>query len=82
MNLKTIVCDRCARHIRGKRDELRWNVTMRRGSIVGFLCPDCQTTTENLEAEVNLATTDYHRDAFGRVWGTPKTDRQGEDVTA
>jgi hypothetical protein len=40
--------------------------------IVRLLCPDCQTTDENLEAEVNAATIDYYTDGSGLLNGVPK----------
>lgn len=51
-----------------------WNATVKRGVVVGFLCPDCQTPEENAEAVVNEATTIYGRDAHGRFTGRPKAD--------
>lgn len=52
----------------------QWNAVMQAGVAVGVLCPNCQTPAENLEAEVNAATTDYHLDTWGRVRGNPKAE--------
>lgn len=67
----TIKCDRCKRRVKFKNAQ-GWNMTMVRGMIAGHLCPNCQTPEENAEAEINLATTSYGRDAFGRIIGNPK----------
>lgn len=61
------------------RNDSGWNVTMRDGVAVGFLCPGCQTVEENAEAEMNVATTSYAIDPLGRVTGAPKTAE--EDLT-
>ena len=45
---------------------------MRKGVVVNVTCPECQTTTENLEAAVNEATISYGRDPSGRVTGKPR----------
>jgi hypothetical protein len=63
-------CHRCGRRYRNDRGD--WNVQMRHGIALWILCPDCQTDAEDLEAQVNLAATDYRRDAFGRTIGFPK----------
>lgn len=72
MKRMKIVCDRCNR----KTTETKcigWNCTVRRGIIVGYLCPACQTSEENAEAEINEATLDYQgRDAFGRYTASAK----------
>ena len=51
-----------------------WNATVKRGVVVGSLCPNYQTPEENAEAVVNEATTVYGRDAQGRFTGRPKAD--------
>lgn len=61
---------RCQKRYRNQPD---WNFTARRGYIVGYLCPDCQTPEENAEAEINLATLDYGRDQLGRIVARPRT---------
>ena len=38
-----------------------WNAVFDEGVITAFLCPDCQTQDEWLEAEVNEAVTDYSK---------------------
>lgn len=65
-------CDRC-KGTPTAQDRHLWNVTVKQGIIVGFLCPNCQTVEEDLEAQVNEATIDYQGvDAFGRLVGRPK----------
>jgi hypothetical protein len=49
-----------------------WNVNLRAGVIVGYVCPSCQTAEEWAEAEINEATLEYNRDAFGRARGVPR----------
>lgn len=67
--MKVIRCSRCNRRCR--RDD-GWNVTMKAGVPVGYLCPGCQTAEENVEAEINLATTTYFSTSDGRLAGRPK----------
>lgn len=62
-------CKRCGKKYRARGD---WNAVLRDGVVLHLLCPRCQTPEENAEAEINLATLDYGRDAFGRVTGRPK----------
>lgn len=66
-----IQCSRCERISRATKAKA-WNVTVSRGIPVGYLCPDCQTPEENAEAEINLATTRYAVDSFGRMIGSPR----------
>ncbi|MGI8879021.1 MAG: hypothetical protein ACR2KJ_00605 [Jatrophihabitans sp.] len=57
------------------RNGTGWNVTMSKGIVVGYLCPDCQTAEENTEAVINEAGIDYsagHVDAAGRYWAPSK----------
>lgn len=68
--MSKLKCSRCGKRLRGVGDG--WNATLSRGVVVGVLCPDCQTPDENAEAEINLATTDYGVNAFGRLVGFPK----------
>jgi len=70
-----VKCKRC-----GKRSTLEqaaaqnWNTVFDRGRATGYLCHECQTPAENLEAEVNHATIEYMGyDQYGRMWGRPKT---------
>lgn len=65
-------CIRCRRPMRG--DETGWNVVVEGGRPVGRLCPNCQTSEENAEAEMNEATLVYERDALGRLTARPKVD--------
>lgn len=54
-----VECTQCRRRHRN-RDELeRWNVEYIAGLQVGTLCPDCQTSEQHIEAEINHATVDY-----------------------
>lgn len=66
---KVIKCDRCSRRYRGSGD---WNVQMSRGVPVGYLCPDCQTPDESVEAEIHQATLDYDVNPLGRFVARPK----------
>ena len=55
-----VKCSRCGKtEVVAKADY--WNVVFDKGVPTGFLCPDCQTQDEWLEAEVNEATTDYSK---------------------
>lgn len=63
-------CSACGRRHRNQGD---WNATVKGGVVVGILCPDCQTPEQNVEAEINMATLDYGRDAQGRLRGKPKS---------
>lgn len=62
-------CSRCTSVFVGRGD---WNVTVKRGYVVGLLCPNCQTSEEYTEAEINRATIDYQVDDSGRLLGQPK----------
>lgn len=75
---KTVRCERCGRRHRGSND---WNVALKDGIVVGFLCPACQTPQENAEAVINEATLDYGLDSTHRVTGAPRTDGLGSAVT-
>lgn len=66
-----IQCSRCGERTRPVK-AVGWNATFSAGRVVGYLCPACQTPEENVEAEINLATTNYGLDPFGRVIGFPK----------
>lgn len=55
-----VECARCGKvEFAGNAD--RWNVVFNMGRVAGFLCPDCQTAEEDIEAQVNEATTDYSK---------------------
>ena len=47
---KVVRCSRCGKR---HRNQPEWNRTWIAGIEVGMLCPDCQTTQEDLEARVN-----------------------------
>lgn len=47
-------CGRCRRRMRGLGGG--WNADFIAGLIVGYICPDCQTPQEDLDAELNLIT--------------------------
>lgn len=51
--LKIRQCGRCPKRTRNPQG---WNVEMIAGIEAGYLCPDCQTVEEDLEAELNLIT--------------------------
>lgn len=72
-----VQCSRCGERVSlanaGAQDS-GWNVTVKQGRVVGHLCPSCQTPEENAEAEINLATTEYAVDAFGRHVGFAKAE--------
>jgi hypothetical protein len=53
MSAKVIRCQRCRKRFRGHGN---WNAVSIAGLTAGYLCPDCQTTAEDLEAELNLIT--------------------------
>lgn len=59
MNTKIRRCDRCGRRYRGQED---WNIIYRHGVVVGYRCPDDQTTEDHTEAVINEATTGYGRE--------------------
>lgn len=65
----TVRCSECRKVCRGTTG---WNSVLKSGSLVGFLCPTCQTPEQNAEAEVNQATLEYGRDHLGRVTGRMK----------
>jgi hypothetical protein len=56
MSAKVQKCYRCGKRYRGQDD---WNQDYIAGLAVGMLCPECQTSKEHVEAEVNRATEDY-----------------------
>ena len=74
-----IKCDRCGKvEFAGTAE--KWNAVFGKGIITGFLCPDCQTDEEDLEAQVNEAVIDYSKtvtvstipellDLFRPLWG-------------
>lgn len=48
-----------------------WNAVYKEGIVVDFLCPDCQTDAESVQATIKEATLDYNvppiKDGRGRV---------------
>lgn len=55
-----IDCQRCGKsEFFGVAAEQGWNFEAKDGAIAFFLCPDCQTEAEFLEAQANGATLDY-----------------------
>lgn len=66
---RVIKCGRCSRRYRGHGD---WNVTAKRGVLLGFLCPSCQTPEENAEALINEGTLDYFTGTDGLIRSHPK----------
>ena len=70
--MRTPKCSRCRRRFRmNAADNDLWNVVFKDGRVTGYLCPDCQTDAEDLEAQVNEATLDYRNGRLlpdGRLW--------------
>lgn len=58
MATKVIKCRRCGRRLRNPEG---WNVVYNGGLIEGYLCPECQTNEESMEAQVNEALEDYSK---------------------
>lgn len=56
MGTTVVRCDRCGRRMGNGED---WNVAFSVGNAAGYLCPDCQTNDESLEAQVDEVLTDY-----------------------
>ena len=53
-------CDRCKRRCRND-PECRCNVVFRKGIVLGYVFPECQTPEENAQATENLGKWDYSR---------------------
>lgn len=67
MKKAAVRCSRCHRRCVNDKD---WNTMWKQGVLVGFVCPDCQTPEESLEARVNQSVYDYDRmqsDPDGRM---------------
>lgn len=47
-------CGRCGSYRRRSSDPFHWNEESVAGLVIGYLCPDCQTSEEHIEAEVNV----------------------------
>lgn len=52
-------CMRCNRPYSEANDKELWNGDFWHGFLMGIICPDCQTDSESIEAQVNEATFDY-----------------------
>ena len=52
-------CMRCGRAYKDATDIELWNMDCWHGYLMGVICPDCQTDSEDMEAQVNEATFDY-----------------------
>jgi hypothetical protein len=72
--LERAKCDRCrVRYVKQPTvKQTLWNTVYKKGMVVGFLCPDCQTDAESAEATINEATLHYVSDAAGYRWARPK----------
>lgn len=70
--MRIIKCHECGKRLRRITSECAWNAIFSDGAIVGYLCPGCQTPTQNAEAVVNQATLQYGRDRSGRYFAQPK----------
>ena len=51
VSAKVIKCDRCRKRCRNMDG---WNTDFVAGFVVGYVCPDCQTPQEDLEAELKM----------------------------
>lgn len=72
---EAIRCTTCRRRYRATSPTAGgWNVTMRKGVVLGYLCPLCQTPEDNAEAEANAAMLDYYLDDDGRYRARPKAE--------
>lgn len=70
--MPSYTCYRCRRRLLNLNgpDAARWNVVVRDGYVMGCLCPSCQTSSENSEAERNLDRYDYENGSLladGRI---------------
>src|SRR5699024_3834560 len=51
---RTIDCERCGRPYEANdKDAARWNARFSAGTLIGYICPRCQTAADSLEAQVN-----------------------------
>jgi hypothetical protein len=46
-------CKRCRKPVPGNVDDTDWNITWVASYATGYLCPDCQTDEEDLEAQID-----------------------------
>ncbi|MFN3007399.1 hypothetical protein ACK12G_29380 [Mycolicibacterium wolinskyi] len=51
MSTKVVKCSRCRKRHRGQDG---WNEDYIAGLVIGYVCPDCQTSEESIGAQVNL----------------------------
>lgn len=58
--VRRVKCARCGKTESANNAKL-WNAVFDKGVLTHYLCPDCQTQEEFLEAEVNEALTDYSK---------------------
>lgn len=70
-NRRVLRCKLCRNTVREAQSD-GWNVEVRKGRVLWFLCPSCQTPEQDLEAQVNEAMLTYGRDDKGRVTGRAK----------
>jgi hypothetical protein len=88
---KTIRCKRCGKRCRNRDG---WNDTWVAGVHTGYLCPDCQTPKEDLEAQVRETSGDgpshygpplsadtclFYAERFARQYRTPEEVRRKAD---
>lgn len=72
-------CRRCRRRMRHPNG---WNVEMIAGIEAGYLCPECQTIEEDLEAELNLTLgRSSAAEGFTVNSGDDLTDERLDEIT-
>ena len=59
--MSTAKCQRCGCLYQDSNNKEQWNMDLWHGMLMGFICPDCQTDEESIEAETNAATVDYSK---------------------
>jgi Zn finger protein HypA/HybF involved in hydrogenase expression len=67
---KVIKCVKCGKRLRNIHEP--WNVELKNGKVQWYICPDCQSPEQNVEAEINEATLHYGTLPDGRIIGFPK----------
>lgn len=71
-----IDCQRCGKsEFLGIAAEQGWNVELKDGAVDYFLCPNCQTEAEHLEAHINESTVLCEVGGDGLVRGFSKAVR-------
>lgn len=77
-----IECDRCGKAaFLAEAAEQQWNIVAAKGYVTGFLCHECQTDAEDLEAQVNESLLDYTKttvDEQGRLRAPLKVNSTGD----